>query len=256
MRIDVFTIFPEIIDDYAAASILGRARAQGDLDLRVHDLRSAAQDPRRSVDDSPFGGGAGMVLAPGPVFASVDSVASSPEGLPRPLILLTPSGRRFDQKLATELARSSEGFSLLCGRYEGVDQRVADHLVDDEVSVGDFVLAGGELAALIVVEAVARLVPGVLGNVQSAGEESFIDGLLEYPHYTRPAEFRGWEVPAVLRSGDHGRIRRWRLANALARTLARRPDLIAARGGLTSEEVDLLVEHDEVHLLSEHGYDW
>jgi tRNA (guanine37-N1)-methyltransferase len=256
VRIDVFTIFPEIIEDYAGASILGRARVQGGLDLRVHDLRSAAQDPRRSVDDAPFGGGAGMVLAPGPVFSCVDSVASSPDGLPRPLILLTPSGRRFDQSRAAELAGSTEGFSLLCGRYEGVDQRVADHLVDEEISVGDFVLAGGELAALVVVEAVARLVPGVLGNDQSAGEESFIDGLLEYPHYTRPAEFRGWEVPSVLRSGDHGRVRRWRLANALARTLARRPDLIAARGGLTSEEVDLLVEHDEVHLLVEHGYDW
>jgi tRNA (guanine37-N1)-methyltransferase len=256
VRIDVFTIFPEIIEDYAGASILGRAQVQGGLDLRVHDLRSAAQDARRSVDDAPFGGGAGMVLAPGPVFGCVDSVASSPDGLPRPLILLTPSGRRFDQSRATELARSTDGFSLLCGRYEGVDQRVADHLVDEEISVGDFVLAGGELAALVVVEAVSRLVPGILGNDQSAGEESFIDGLLEYPHYTRPAEFRGWQVPPVLRSGDHGRVRRWRLANALARTLARRPDLIAARGGLTSEEVDLLVEHDEVHLLVEHGYDW
>jgi tRNA (guanine37-N1)-methyltransferase len=256
LRIDVFTIFPEIIEDYAGASILGRARVQGDLDLRVHDLRSGAQDARRSVDDSPFGGGAGMVLAPGPVFGCVDAVASSPDGLPRPLILLTPSGRRFDQGLAIELAGSGDGFSLLCGRYEGVDQRVADHLVDDEISVGDFVLAGGELAALVVVEAVARLVPGVLGNDESAGEESFTDGLLEYTHYTRPAEFRGWEVPAVLRSGDHGRIRRWRLANALARTLVRRPDLIAARGGLTSDEVDLLVEHDEVRLLAEHGYDW
>ena len=170
---------------------MGRARAQGDLDLRVHDLRSAAQDPRRSVDDSPFGGGAGMVLAPGPVFGCVEAVASSPEGLPRPLILLTPSGRRFDQGVATELAGSAEGFSMLCGRYEGVDQRVADHLVDDEISVGDFVLAGGELAALVVVEAVARLLPGVLGNDESAGEESFTDGLLEYPHYTRPAEFSG-----------------------------------------------------------------
>ncbi|HEX4244550.1 MAG TPA: tRNA (guanosine(37)-N1)-methyltransferase TrmD, partial [Acidimicrobiales bacterium] len=140
--------------------------------------------------------------------------------------------------------------------YEGVDQRVADHLVDDEISVGDFVLAGGELAALVVVEAVARLVPGVLGNDESAGEESFTDGLLEYPHYTRPAEFRNWEVPDVLRSGDHERIRRWRRANSLVRTLVRRPDLIAARGGLTADEVDLLVEHDEVRLLAEHGYDW
>ncbi len=256
MRIDVFTIFPEIVDQYGSASILGRARAQGDLDLRVHDLRSGADDPRRSVDDSPFGGGAGMVLAPGPVFRCVEAATSSPDGLPRPLILLTPSGRRFDQRVAEELAAVPGGFSLLCGRYEGVDQRVADHLVDQELSVGDFVLAGGELAALVVVEAVARLVPGVLGNEASAGEESFAGDLLEYPHYTRPATFRGWEVPEVLRSGDHGRVERWRLATALARTLARRPDLIEARGGLTPQEVDLLVEHEEVHLLRQHGYHW
>jgi len=148
------------------------------------------------------------------------------------------------------------GFSLLCGRYEGVDQRVADHLVDGELSVGDFVLAGGELAALVVVEAVARLVPGVLGNDDSAGEESFSDGLLEYPQYTRPARFREWDVPPTLLSGDHGRVDRWRRAQALVVTLRRRPDLIADRGGLAADEVALLVEHGEVHLLRDHGYDW
>ena len=171
-------------------------------------------------------------------------------------MLLTPSGHRFDQAAALRLSGSPTGFSLLCGRYEGVDQRVADHLVDEELSIGDFVLAGGELAALVVVEAVVRLRPGVLGNDRSAGDESFADGLLEYPQYTRPASFRGWEVPDVLRSGDHGRVGRWRQAQALARTLQRRPDLIESRGGLSPEEVQLLVEHDEVQLLRDHGYDW
>ncbi|HEY5246211.1 MAG TPA: tRNA (guanosine(37)-N1)-methyltransferase TrmD, partial [Acidimicrobiales bacterium] len=151
-RIDVFTIFPDLVDHYAAGSVLGRARRDGDLDLRVHDVRSAAPGPHRSVDDAPFGGGAGMVLMPEPVFAAVEAVEAS-EGLPRPLLLLSPAGRRFDQAAATELAGTDGGFSLLCGRYEGVDQRITDHLVDGELSVGDVVLAGGELAALVVVEA-------------------------------------------------------------------------------------------------------
>ena len=205
-RVDVFTLFPEVIDHYADASILGRARVRGLLDLRTHDVREATTDPHRSVDDAPFGGGAGMVMSPEPVFAAVE--------------------------------------------------RVADHLVDEELSVGDFVLAGGELAALVVVEAVVRLLPGVLGNDQSADDESFSAGLLEYPQYTRPASFRSWDVPEVLRSGDHGKVDRWRRAEALARTLRRRPDLVEARGGLAPDEVTLLVEHDEVQLLREHGYDW
>ena len=242
MRVDVFTIFPDLLEAVGSQSLVGRARQSGLLDLRIHDLRSAATDPRRSVDDSPFGGGAGMVLAPGPLFGAVEAVTP-----PRPLFLLGPGGRRLDQELVRQLAdlRSSAGggFSLLCGRYEGVDQRVADHLVDEELSIGDYVLAGGEAAAIVVVEAVARLVPGVMGNEASAAEESFSDGLLEYPQYTRPADFRRWLVPDVLRSGDHGRIARWRHAEALARTLARRPDLIEARGGLSDEEVRLLAEH-------------
>lgn len=256
MRIDIFTIFPDVIDGYADVSILGRARARGRLDLRAHDIRDAARDVHRSVDDAPFGGGAGMVLAPEPVFGVVEAVSGSPEGLPRPLLLLSPSGRPFDQQVARELAGSADGFSLLSGRYEGVDQRVADHLVDDEVSVGDFVLAGGELAALMIVEAVVRLLPGVLGNEESTGEESFTEGLLEYPQYTRPASFRGWEVPEVLRSGDHGLVSEWRQVRSLVRTLVRRPDLVEARGGLTEKEVELLAEHGEVQLLREHGYDW
>ncbi len=236
LRIDVFTIFPDLVEPWTEASLIGKAGRAGLLDLRVHDLRSEAGNPHRSVDDSPFGGGAGMVLAPDPVFACVEAVEP-----PRPLFLLGPGGRRFEQDLAVDLAGGT-GFSLLCGRYEGVDQRVADHLVDGELSVGDFVLAGGEVAALVVLEAVARLVPGVMGNELSATDESFSDGLLEYPQYTRPAVFRGWEVPGVLRSGDHARVRRWRRAQALARTLERRPDLLKARGGLTEEEQGLLAE--------------
>lgn len=255
IRIDVFTLFPGVVDHYADASILGRARVHGQLDLRTHDVRDAATDPHRSVDDAPFGGGAGMVIGPEPVFGAVEEVAGSPEGLPRPLVLLSPSGRPFDQRVAQEYAATA-GFSLVCGRYEGVDQRIADHLVDEELSVGDFVLAGGELAALVVVESVVRLLPGVLGNDESVGDESFSAGLLEYPQYTRPAQFRGWEVPATLLSGDHARVDRWRRAQALVRTMERRPDLIGGRGGLSGEEVQLLVDHGEVRLLREHGYDW
>ena len=217
-------------------SILGRAVAAGHLDIRSHDLRMATDDVHRTVDDSPFGGGAGMVLMPEPVFAAVEAVSP-----PRPLILLGPGGRKFDQGVVAELA-ALDGFSLLCGRYEGVDERIRTDLCDDEVSIGDFVLAGGELAALVVIEAVARLHPGVLGNQESTLDESFGSGLLEHPQYTRPAEFRGLHVPEVLRSGDHGRIARWRRANSLARTLDRRPDLIERRGGLTDEDQALLDE--------------
>ncbi len=229
-RVDVFTIFPGLVDGFTSEALLGKARAAGVLDVRAHDLRAHTDDVHRSVDDAPFGGGAGMVMLPEPIFRSVE--AADP---PRPLFLLGPGGRRFDQALARELA-AGEGFSLLCGRYEGVDARVAEHLCDDELSIGDYVLAGGEVAALVVLEAVGRLVPGVMGNQASADEESFGDGLLEFPQYTRPASFRGWDVPEVLRSGDHARVARWRRVQALRRTLARRPDLVEARGGLTPDE--------------------
>jgi tRNA (guanine37-N1)-methyltransferase len=252
MRIDVFTIFPDLIDAYCSASLLGRGRDRGVVDLKVRDIRGAATDARRSVDDSPFGGGPGMVLMCEPLFAAVEG-ADADGGLPRPLLLLSPGGRRFDQSVARDLA-ASPGFSLLCGRYEGVDQRVSDHLVDGELSVGDVVLAGGEAAALVVIEAVLRLVPGVLGNLDSPLEESFSGGLLEYPQYTRPAEFRGFGVPEVLLSGDHGAVERWRRAQALRRTLTHRPDLIEARGGLNEDEVALLSEAGEGRLLSDHGY--
>lgn len=241
MRIDVFTIFPGIVVDFAAHSLLGRAREQGLVDLRCHDIRDHATDVHRTVDDTPFGGGAGMLMRPEPIFASVEAAAP-----PRPLLLLGPGGQRFDQKMAVHLA-SLGGFSLLCGRYEGVDHRVREHLVDHEVSVGDVVLAGGEVAACLVIEAVTRLVPGVMGNSESPVTESFgAAGLLEEPQWTRPADFRGWEVPEVLRSGDHGRIANWRRVQALARTLRERPDLIEARGGLTEEEQRLLEGADPV----------
>jgi len=237
VRIDVFTIFPELVSGFCSETLLGKAQRNGLLEVRSHDLRDGATDRHRSVDDSPFGGGPGMVLAPEPVFRAVESVEP-----PRPLLVLTPGGRRFDQGMARELA-ATDGFSLLCGRYEGVDQRITEHLCDGEVSIGDFVLAGGEVAALVIIEAVARLVPGVMGNDASAASESFSEPLLEYPQYTRPAEFRGHGIPEVLQSGNHARIEEWRHAAALARTLARRPDLIAARGGLTDVDRAVLAAH-------------
>jgi tRNA (guanine37-N1)-methyltransferase len=235
VRIDVFTIFPDLVDHFLEGSLIGRARRTESVDIRVLDLRSAAQDARRSVDDAPFGGGPGMVLAPDPIFRAVES--SDPA---RPLYLLSPAGRRLDQSVVLELS-DLEGFSLLCGRYEGVDERVVEHLVDGELSVGDVVLSGGEAAALVIVEAVVRLLPGVMGNDESVDEESFTEGLLEYPQYTRPFSFRGWEVPTVLLSGDHGRVATWRRAMAIRRTLERRPDLLESRGGLTNEQRELLV---------------
>lgn len=223
MRIDVFTIFPEFIECPLNASLIGKARENGKLDISIYDIREYATDRHRTVDDAPFGGGAGMILKPEPIFAAVEKTKP-----PRPLFLLTASGERFTQQRAQELA-SAEGFSLLCGRYEGVDQRVSDELCDGEISIGDFVLAGGEVAALVVIEAVARLIPGVMGNEKSSDEESFAEGLLEYPQYTRPAKFRDWEVPEVLLSGDHEAIARWRQAQAIERTKTRRPDLWAKR---------------------------
>jgi tRNA (guanine37-N1)-methyltransferase len=234
VRIDVFTIFPDYLEVPLGMSLLGRARNAGALDLRVHDLRQYTTDRHRSVDDEPFGGGAGMVLRAEPLFDAVEAVEPQ-----RPLFLLSAGGARFDQQRAREFA-AGDGFSLICGRYEGVDQRVADHLCDDELSVGDFVLSGGEAAALLVIDAVTRLLPGVMGNEESAVEESFNDGRLEYPQYTRPADFRGFEIPEILRSGDHARIARWRKAQALRRTLARRPDLLP--GPLADEDEALLAE--------------
>ena len=235
MRIDIFSIFPEYLEGPLGVSLLGRARDAGLVDVRLHDPRDFTTDRHRTVDGAPAGGGPGMVMTPEPLFAAVE--ATEP---PRPLYLLAASGRTLDHALAAELAEGG-GFSLICGRYEGVDQRVADHLCDGELSIGDFVLNGGEAAALVVVEAVARLVPGVLGNETSVTEESFAAGLLEHPQYTRPGEFRGWKVPEVLRSGDHARIARWRRAQALRRTAERRPELLAG-GGLDDADRRLLGE--------------
>lgn len=237
LRVDVLTLFGDSVTNYAATSVLGRASERGVWELHLHDLRDATDDVHRTVDDTPFGGGAGMVLRAEPILRTLDE---HPE-IARPLIALTPSGRPFTHTIAKELADLA-GFSLLCGRYEGIDQRALDLEVDDEISLGDFVLAGGELAALCVIESVVRLLPGALGNDDSSLDESFSDGLLEYPHYTQPAEVRGVMVPEILRSGDHARISRWRRAQALRRTIARRPDMIAARGGLSAEDDAILAE--------------
>ena len=237
MRIDVFTLFPQLVDNFCSESLLGRARNEKLVDVRSHDLREHTTDVHHSVDDAPFGGGAGMVLRAEPVCESFEK-----SGAPRPLLLLSPGGKPFDQAFANKLA-SLEGFSLLCGRYEGVDHRIREHLVDEEVSVGDVVLAGGEVGACLIIEAVTRLLPGVMGNAMSPVTESFgASGLLEEPHYTRPAEFRGWQVPEVLRNGNHAQIERWRRAQALHRTLAKRPDLVELRGGITKDEQRLLEE--------------
>ncbi len=235
MRIDVFTIFPEAVENMARLSVLGRARDTGLIDVRVHDLRMASTDPHRTVDDRPFGGGAGMVLKPEPAFLAVEAVEP-----PRPLFLLDPGGPQFDQQKANELA-TLDGFSLMCGRYEGVDDRIRTNLVDHELSVSDVVLAGGEFAAMVVIEAVTRLVPGVLGNEVSATDETFADHLLEYPQWTRPAMFREFEVPEIVRSGDHALVGRWRRAMAIARTADVRPELLERRG-VSREELLLLDE--------------
>jgi tRNA (guanine37-N1)-methyltransferase len=222
MRIDVVTLFPELFDAPLRTSLLGRAVEDGTIDVSVRDLREHGLGRHRSVDDEPYGGGAGMVMRPEPIFAAVEAVREESSHV----VLLSPRGTRFDQGIASRLAER-EHLILVCGRYEGVDQRVADHLVDEEVSIGDYVLAGGEVAALVLIEAVSRLVPGVVGNPQSLHSESHAAGLLEYPQYTRPAEFRGWKVPDVLVSGDHGAVERWRVQRAEELTRARRPDLLS-----------------------------
>jgi len=241
LRIDVFSLFPGLVDTFCSGSLLGKARGQGLLDLRCHDIREQTSDVHRTVDDAPFGGGAGMVMRAQPIFDAVEAVEPI-----RPLLLLGPGGRRFDQAMASELA-AGDGFSLLCGRYEGVDHRVRQHLVDGEVSVGDVVLSGGEVAACLVIEAVTRLRSGAMGNAVSTVTESFGEsGLLEEPQFTRPAEFRGWEVPEILRSGDHAKIERWRRAQRLHRTIRDRPDLIEAAGGLSTDDARLLEEFPPV----------
>ena len=236
MRFEVFTLFPEMFEAVMAESILKRAQEAGLLEVVRHDIRAYTSDKHHVVDDTPYGGGGGMVLKPEPIFRAVESVLGpSPDC---PVILLTPQGRLFDQQVAAELA-AYEHLALICGRYEGVDERVREHLATDELSIGDYVLTGGELPAMVIIDAVARLVPGVLGARWAAEEDSHASGLLEGPHYTRPAEYRGWPVPEVLLSGDHARIERWRRQQAVRRTWERRPDLLR-RPPLTDEDIDYL----------------
>ena len=230
MLVDIVTIFPAYFDSPLQAGLLGRAEERGLVRVRRHDLRAWASDRHRSVDDAPFGGGAGMVMLPAPWFEALDALRD--EGAAH-VVLLAPDGSRFDQRTAERLAGEPR-LVLCCGRYEGVDERVRTQ-VDEVLSIGDFVLAGGEAAALVVLDAVARLVPGVMGNASSAADESFAAGLLEYPQYTRPAVYRGLEVPEVLRSGDHGAVAAWRRAQAVERTRRARPDLLA-RADLTDDE--------------------
>ena len=234
MRIDILTIFPSLINSFVTESLIGKAQESGTLEISALDLREGASGAHKAVDDTPFGGGPGMVLKPEPIFNIVET-----KNPPRPLYLLSPAGEPFSHSKAKELSKL-DGFSLLCGRYEGVDQRVRDHLIDGEISLGDFVLAGGEIAALAIVETVTRLVPGVMGNLESAASESFTQGLLEYPQYTRPWEYKGLTPPDILRSGNHKEIELWKKAKALEITLSNRPDLIEKRGGLTDEEQSLL----------------
>ena len=225
MRVDVLTLFPGYFAGPLETSLLGRATERGLVETGVHDLRRWTHDVHRTVDDAPYGGGAGMVLKPAPFFEAVSELYGDLEARPR-TIVLTPRGRLLDQPLVAELA-AEPALLLLCGRYEGIDERVHTRLAHDEVSIGDYVLAGGEAAACVLIEAVTRLLPGVMGNTESATDESFADGLLEHPQYTRPAEIEGMTVPEVLRSGDHGAVEAWRHEQALARTAEVRPDLLA-----------------------------
>jgi tRNA (guanine37-N1)-methyltransferase len=227
MQFDILTIFPGMFEGPLTESILKAAREAGRIQVRLHDLREYARDRHRQVDDAPYGGGAGMVLMPGPIFDAVESIGSRYPAPRTRKILLSPQGSRMDQPLARRLAREYDRLLLICGRYEGVDERVREFLVDEEVSIGDYVLSGGELAAMVLLDAVARLVPGVLGCGRSAEEDSFSEGLLEYPQYTRPAVFRGHPVPEVLLSGNHAAIEQWRREKSVEVTRRKRPDLAA-----------------------------
>jgi len=231
MQFEVFTLLPEVFSPYLESSILQRARQRGLVSVNVHNIRDYTHDKHHMTDDTPYGGGGGMIMKPEPVFEAVESIlgrfdplSTTPEP-DSPIIMLTPQGRVFTQSVADELSQH-ERIALLCGRYEGVDERIREHLVTDEISVGDYVLTGGELPALILIDAVSRLIPGVLGDPKGAIDDSHATGLLEYPHYTRPPDFRGWKIPEVLLSGDHGKVAQWRREQSLLRTLARRPDLL------------------------------
>ncbi|MCI0547280.1 MAG: tRNA (guanosine(37)-N1)-methyltransferase TrmD [Candidatus Rokubacteria bacterium] len=246
MRIDIVTLFPRMVEAPLAESILGRARERGLVDIRVHQLREHADGRHQVTDDAPFGGGGGMILKPEPIARSLDTLRTPQSWV----ILLDPAGRPFRQAVARELAERPH-LVLVCGRYEGVDERVREHLVDDEISIGDYVVTGGELAALVVTDAVTRLLPGVLGDAEAAARDSFARGLLEHPQYTRPEVFRGREVPPVLLSGDHGRVDRWRRLMAVWRTWQRRRDLLET-ADLSPEEQKWVAAFAEGHGPGDH----
>ena len=225
MKIDILTLFPEICRAPLSESIMKRAQENGIVDLRIHNLRHWATDKHHVVDDAPFGGGQGMVMKPEPIFTAVESLRSKIENRKSKIVLMSPTGRRFDQQLAQELAQEPH-LIVICGHYEGVDHRVIEQLVDLEISIGDYVLTNGAIAAVVLVDAVVRLIPGVLGDEQSAADDSFSSALLEAPQYTRPAKFRDWKVPEVLLSGNHAEIAKWRKEQAIKRTRNNRPDLL------------------------------
>ena len=237
MRIDILSLFPKMFDGPFGESIVKRAVDAGLVSIFVHNFREFAHDKHNTVDDYSFGGGEGMVLKPEPLFEAVESIKGSPGGSAGPVVLLTPQGRLFCHQIAQELS-NQQNLVLVCGHYEGVDERVREHLVTDEISIGEYVITGGELAAMVVVDAVVRLLPGALGSEQAASEDSYAKGFLEYPQYTRPRVYRGWEVPEVLLSGNHQEIARWRREQAVERTLLRRPDLLA-KASLSKEEREL-----------------
>lgn len=232
IRFDIFTILPEAMESYLAASMVGRARLAGHVRIDLHNLRDFTHDRHRTTDDTPYGGGGGMVMKPEPIFEAVEAVLGEDRQIP--IVLLSPQGRVLTQAQAKEWSQRPR-VALICGRYEGVDERVRDHLATDEVSIGDYVVTGGELPALVVIDSVVRLLPGVLGDADGAEDDSHARGLLEYPHYTRPPEYRGWKVPEVLLSGDHARIAAWRRDQSLLRTSRRRPDLLA-KADLTPQD--------------------
>jgi len=239
MRIDVLTLFPEMFDGPLRVSIMGRAIESGLVEVVLHNIRDYAEDKHHVVDDYPFGGGPGMVMKPEPLFAAVEAVSAQDAAKGR-VVLLTPQGRLLTQSIGDELSRRDR-LVLVCGHYEGVDERVREHLVDDEISIGDYVLSGGELPAMVLIDVVVRRLPGALGSAESLAEESHAQGLLEYPQYTRPAEFRGWQAPEVLLSGHHAQIGAWRRQQSILRTARRRPDLLE-RASLTTTERRLAAE--------------
>lgn len=225
MRFDILTLFPGMFDGVFNYSIVERAIERSIIDIHLHDIRTFTYDKHHIVDDYPYGGGAGMVMKPEPVFDAVETVMKEYSGNSSSIILLSPVGRLYNQEVAQQMAQYNH-LVLICGHYEGVDERISEHLVDEEISIGDYVLSGGEIAAMVVIDSITRLLPGVVGSEASIEEESHVEGLLEYPHYTRPAVFRNWSVPEVLTSGNHSRIARWRRQQSLLRTMKRRPDLM------------------------------